>query len=953
MSGSIGGGTHFVLNVMVKRFAGAAIVAGALALPATVPAVAAAQSGGLPQQNVLPVWPDNPNDASIGIGVIPYDEIAPKLNSLQAQSDRVSARVGGKSSGGRDLYVVTVTWPESPAEYAQQEAWKRQLQDDPVAARQNEQLLQNFKPTLFVNGSIHGNEYEGVDASLRVIEELATSNDPAVEQLLRKTRFVFNVTANPDGRVAGVRPNDAGYDVNREMATISQPESRLIREVIVETQPMWVVDLHGYVNRTLIEPTTPPHNANYEYDLYIKHALPGAIAMEDVIKQLPYSEVQNGVVIPFRDYPNGEWDDWPPIYVPMWAMFHGAIGQTIEAPLNPRGNLNATERARRVAANIDVHSAVIRTAAKYMLDNRNQMLQDYAEFFRRGLAGEPSVSIPDGYVPGWGPEDNYSTTYPRSYVIPVGPGQHSAPAAKRLVDMLIGSDVRVVKALAPFTAGGKSYAAGSYIVDMHQGKRGMANTMLEAGMDITDRVSDLYAAPAGWSHGYTWGATVDALMDEMPAVATERVFAGEAPGEVANSLDLVLDPQDGADLVSINALLNAGVKLYRLEDGRVIVPGSARALAQEQASANGSEFKPAPSSWTGGELDKIVVAYNGGSEVRDTLAAMGFEARPVTATTLTTVLTDDVDVLLVGGTLNPTSLNSANRAALDAFLARGGGIVGSGTAGAQFVNNAGLLTVTSTAAGGIASGVANVVNHGGPISNGAMPYSFILQPVWYSNIGANGIVEQTYAADPLLAGWWPRTGNTGRNNAAGKASIVRTTTAAGNGVALIGTSVFARLHGKGLYSQLGRAILFADEPITDDVAFSSTSADGTVGGSVAATLSLSLSGPVSFGAFIPGVEQLYTASTTATVISTAGDATLTVTDPSTNAPGHLVNGAFSLAQPLRVNGAVLPATAKTYDGPVSNDAAAIEFTQAIGSTEPLRTGTYSKTLTFTLSTTNP
>ena len=31
----------------------------------------------------------------------------------------------------------------------------------------------------------------------------------------------------------------------------------------------------------------------------------------------------------------------------------------------------------------------------------------------------------------------------------------------------------------------------------------------------------------------------------------------------------------------------------------------------------------------------------------------------------------------------------------------------------------------------------------------------------------------------------------------------------------------------------------------------------------------------------------------------------------------------------------------------------ITFSQAIGANEPLRTGTYSKTLTFTLSTTNP
>ena len=39
--------------------------------------------------------------------------------------------------------------------------------------------------------------------------------------------------------------------------------------------------------------------------------------------------------------------------------------------------------------------------------------------------------------------------------------------------------------------------------------------------------------------------------------------------------------------------------------------------------------------------------------------------------------------------------------------------------------------------------------------------------------------------------------------------------------------------------------------------------------------------------------------------------------------------------------------------PVTSDAFAIGFKQSIGASDPLRTGVYAKTLTFTLSTTNP
>ena len=92
----------------------------------------------------------------------------------------------------------------------------------------------------------------------------------------------------------------------------------------------------------------------------------------------------------------------------------------------------------------------------------------------------------------------------------------------------------------------------------------------------------------------------------------------------------------------------------------------------------------------------------------------------------------------------------------------------------------------------------------------------------------------------------------------------------------------------------------------------------------------------------------YTASTTASVISTAGDAALTVTDPSSFATGHLVNGTFSLPQPLQGLG-----TVKTWTAPTSNESVTVTFKQAIGANDALRTGTYAKTLTFTLSTTTP
>jgi hypothetical protein len=143
---------------------------------------------------------------------------------------------------------------------------------------------------------------------------------------------------------------------------------------------------------------------------------------------------------------------------------------------------------------------------------------------------------------------------------------------------------------------------------------------------------------------------------------------------------------------------------------------------------------------------------------------------------------------------------------------------------------------------------------------------------------------------------------------------------------------------------------------------------GGVGGTVPSTLALTLGAPATFGAFTPGVAKESDATTTASTVSTAGSATLSVADADPVNTGKLVNGAFTLASPLRaaatspagvgspltaIGGSAAPTSLLTYAGPVSNDPVSVAFKQAIGANDALRTGTYSKTLTFTLSTTNP
>ncbi|TDC09048.1 peptidase M28 [Nonomuraea longispora] len=768
---------------------------------------------GYPRRTRLPVPAENPADASVKLGLVPYHGIAPRLNDLQWRGDRVSAEIIGRSAAGRDLYLVTVTAPESAAEAREQARIRDRIEEHPAAAARDRKLAGRYKAPLFVNANIHGNEWEGTDAALRTIEELATSRDPETARLLATTRLYFNVTANPDGRVAGVRPNSAGFDLNRDFVTASQPEVRAMRQVMIDTQPVAMIDLHGYVNGTLIEPTTPPHGANYEYDLFITHTYANGLGMEAAVNALGYTVEKDGVhpaQIPFRDSAEG-WDDWPPIFTPQYAPFHGAVAaHTVEIPLRVNGSdytqQPVEELRRRSAINTDVAAAAIRATYGFVRAGHDQLIAGQIEVFRRGAAGEPSRAVPLGIVPGFGPEDVYTTTFPRAYVIT---GERSAPAAARLVDHLIANDVRVGRARHVFRADGTTYPAGSYVVDMRQPKRGLANVMLEAGADISDRVDAMYDI-SGWSHALLWGARVDGVTSLR--VRADPVQAAAPTGSLPRTRGpLALQVSDAKDVMALNDLLARGVSVTWGGDGTAIVPAAARQAATTVSDRYGVRFARATSTH-GTPLPRVRIAAAASADELFTLRELGFDVTPVSTAVLNEGFDwSGIDVLFVSSGLNHQALDAEARTALDAFLATGG-VVARGGTGAAFNAAAGLLTATAVAGRGDANGVVRTVSSGGPAGAGWAGHAFVYSPRWFTALGAEVTAEQSYAADgPLVSGHWRPgpDGAGGQDAARGQAAVISGRDERGAAVVLFGTEPLFRNHPKGQFPQVARALYWS------------------------------------------------------------------------------------------------------------------------------------------------
>ncbi len=123
-----------------------------------------------------------------------------------------------------------------------------------------------------------------------------------------------------------------------------------------------------------------------------------------------------------------------------------------------------------------------------------------------------------------------------------------------------------------------------------------------------------------------------------------------------------------------------------------------------------------------------------------------------------------------------------------------------------------------------------------------------------------------------------------------------------------------------------------------------------------------------FEPFVPGVAREYLIAAAPQVTTTAGDTSLSIWDAATTGTGRLVNGTATLTNALQayatatqgtagaggnVGGAAAPTPLISFAAPQTNRTVNLTFRQNITATETLRSGSYGKTLTFTLSTTAP
>jgi len=199
---------------------------------------------------------------------------------------------------------------------------------------------------------------------------------------------------------------------------------------------------------------------------------------------------------------------------------------------------------------------------------------------------------------------------PRGYVIPAD--QPDFATAVKFVNALIKAGIGVQKATAAFTVAGKQYPAGSYVVRTNQAFRPHVLDMFEP----QDHPNDFqypggppvrpYDA-AGWTLAFQMGVKYDRVLDDFSG-PFEKLPYGELqspailPFTPATGGGYLLSAQVNNAFITVNDLMKAGVKVYRLPEGQDGM-GPGTFFVPAGASAN-SILKAAAAQW--GVAAKVV-----------------------------------------------------------------------------------------------------------------------------------------------------------------------------------------------------------------------------------------------------------------------------------------------------------------------------------------------------------
>ncbi len=413
----------------------------------------------------------------------------------------------------------------------------------------------------------------------------------------------------------------AGHDNNRDSYAQNLAESRNMNRVMYrEWFPQIVMDHHqtGPAGAVMfVPPCRDPFNYNL-HPLVVNgiERVSGAIVERSIAEGKPGVTVRTGA----------RYSTWWNGGVSTTCMFHNMIGmftETIGSPTPSRVPLVAnkllpgsdyltpiTPQEWHFRQSVEYVDTCNRAILDYASRNRSRLLHNIWVMGKHSIdrgnqdswtvtpkmvaaaggrtgptAGGAGVGAPGGGFGGGGggqgggrPAGDFAKFFrdpakrdPRGYILPAD--QPDFLTATKFVNTLIGNGLTIHRAKAEFTAGGKKYPAGSYVVKTAQAFRAHVLDMFEP-QDHPDDFAAGSATPtapydmAGWTLAFQMGVRFDRMLDGFDGPFEELTTEVPPPPAKVTADDTAagffLDTRMNDSFRAVNRLLAAKEEVKRL-----------------------------------------------------------------------------------------------------------------------------------------------------------------------------------------------------------------------------------------------------------------------------------------------------------------------------------------------------------------------------------------------------
>ncbi len=530
-----------------------------------------------------------------------YPKILEYFQLIAKQTDRVKYEELGKTTMGNSYPLLRISSPQNLAKFDRLVEINRRLADPRgLSDSEARALAAEGKPFYFVYATIHSTEVSNGQAIIHIVHRLATENSPQIREILDNSVVLMVPSQNPDGqhlvidhwyKTKGTPFNRVypdlyhkyvGHDDNRDWFMFTQKETRMSIEAVQNKyKPIISHDMHqqGPQNsRIFVPPFTDPFDVNIHPLLALGQATVGQAMASALL-----GEGKEGVAW------NESYDMWSPAR--QYMIYHGQPRILTEIA-SSGGNLADPYVNPQKGRPLGPQDARGNFPVPYSKDTWTLGQQmDYG--ITAAIAGMSHVAK---YGREW--LYNFYTVHKDWVNYSKGPYAFVVPAAQRdqfatyeMLEILEFGDVEIHRATAPFTANGKQYAAGSYVVKTAQPYGAFAKTMLEK-----QNYPDLRLFPGGPPQrpydvtGHTlWmlmGVTVDVV--EKPFEAPLEMVKKVAPAPTAPTARpkgaYLVDPGSYGFFKTVTELQKANVPIYRAAKafdnhpaGTWVIPPSAAA----------------------------------------------------------------------------------------------------------------------------------------------------------------------------------------------------------------------------------------------------------------------------------------------------------------------------------------------------------------------------------------